>query len=321
MKKFTNLLKKYRFYVATGAICIGAVAAIFLVPSKGGNVKSEANPYAQNQLTDANDLNELTNDTVVEEDELDTTDEGDTAVEQSVNDDNAVNDSEAKVDEAAPNTSLSNADNNEVAKETNLKEVSREDSVSNQAEEEEVKTETFKSTTATSEEPFFAEGDTFEWPVEGNVVVPYTDESTKHWFSESLNQTMRTFGICISANEGAEVKAVAKGTVTKVVDDSSEYLEAGMPYVGKLMVIDHGNGYVSMYGFQGGQVNEELVGTVVNAGDVLGSIGTPKGAFISAGDNIYLQVIHNDEVVNPLNYLDLSSQQVKAEGVDLGYAE
>ena len=321
MKKFTNLLKKYRFYVATGTICIGAVAAIFLVPSKGGNVKSEANPYAQNQLTDANDLNELTNDTVVEEDELDTTDEGDTAVEQSVNDDNAVNDSEAKVDEAAPNTSLSNADNNEVAKETNLKEVSREDSASNQAEEEEVKTETFKSTTATSEEPFFAEGDTFEWPVEGNVVVPYTDESTKHWFSESLNQTMRTFGICISANEGAEVKAVAKGTVTKVVDDSSEYLEAGMPYVGKLMVIDHGNGYVSMYGFQGGQVNEELVGTVVNAGDVLGSIGSPKGAFISAGDNIYLQVIHNDEVVNPLNYLDLSNQQVKAEGVDLGYAE
>ena len=321
MKKFTNLLKKYRFYVATGAICIGAVAAIFLVPSKGGNVKSEANPYAQNQLTDANDLNELTNDTVVEEDELDTTDEGNTAVEQSVNDDNAVNDSEAKVDEAAPNTSLSNADNNEVAKETNLKEVSREDSASNQAEEEEVKTETFKSTTATSEEPFFAEGDTFEWPVEGNVVVPYTDESTKHWFSESLNQTMRTFGICISANEGAEVKAVAKGTVTKVVDDSSEYLEAGMPYVGKLMVIDHGNGYVSMYGFQGGQVNEELVGTVVNAGDVLGSIGSPKGAFISAGDNIYLQVIHNDEVVNPLNYLDLSNQQVKAEGVDLGYAE
>ena len=321
MKKFTNLLKKYRFYVATGAICIGAVAAIFLVPSKGGNVKSEANPYAQNQLTDANDLNELTNDTVVEEDELDTTDEGDTAVEQSVNDDNAVNDSEAKVDEAAPNTSLSNADNNEVAKETNLKEVSREDSASNQVEEEEVKTETFKSTTATSEEPFFAEGDTFEWPVEGNVVVPYTDESTKHWFSESLNQTMRTFGICISADEGAEVKAVAKGTVTKVVDDSSEYLEAGMPYVGKLMVIDHGNGYVSMYGFQGGQVNEELVGTVVNAGDVLGSIGSPKGAFISAGDNIYLQVIHNDEVVNPLNYLDLSNQQVKAEGVDLGYAE
>ena len=317
MKKLTNLLKKYRFYVATGAICIGAVAAIFLVPNKGGNVKSEANPYAQNQLTDANNLNELTNDAAIEEDDLDMTEEGNGVVEESVNDENVVNDSEAKVDEAVPNTSLSNATNNESVQ-TKPEEVSTQDST---LVEEEIKPETFKSTTATSNEPFFAEGDTFKWPVEGDVVVPYTDESTKHWFSESLNQTMRTFGICISANEGAEVKAVAKGTVTKIVDDSSEYLEAGMPYVGKLMVVDHGNGYVSMYGFQGGQVNEELVGTVVNAGDVLGTIGSPKGAFIGLGDNIYLQVTHNDEVVNPLNYLDLSNQQVKADGVDLGYAE
>lgn len=319
MKKFTDLLKKYRFYVATGAICIGAVAAIFLVPNKGGNVKSEANPYAQNQLTDANDLNELTNDAAIEEDDLDMTEEGSGAVEESINDENAVNDSEAKANQAVPNTSLSDAKSNEVDQETKPEEVSTEESTS--VEGEEIKPETFKSTTATSNEPFFAEGDTFEWPVEGDVVVPYTDESTKHWFSESLNQTMRTFGICISANEGAEVKAVAKGTVTKIVEDSSEYLEAGMPYVGKLMVVDHGNGYVSMYGFQGGQVNEELVGTVVNAGDVLGTIGSPKGAFIGLGDNIYLQVTHNDEVVNPLNYLDLTNQQVKADGVDLGYAE
>ena len=319
MKKFTDLLKKYRFYVATGAICIGAVAAIFLVPNKGGNVKSEANPYAQNQLTDANDLNELTNDAAIEEDDLDMTEEGSGAVEESINDENAVNDSEAKANQAVPNTSLSDAKSNEVNQETKPEEVSTEESTS--VEGEEIKPETFKSTTATSNEPFFAEGDTFEWPVEGDVVVPYTDESTKHWFSESLNQTMRTFGICISANEGAEVKAVAKGTVTKIVEDSSEYLEAGMPYVGKLMVVDHGNGYVSMYGFQGGQVNEELVGTVVNAGDVLGTIGSPKGAFIGLGDNIYLQVTHNDEVVNPLNYLDLTNQQVKADGVDLGYAE
>ena len=304
MKKCTDLLKKYRFYVATGAICIGAVAAIFLVPNKGGNVKSEANPYAQNQLTDANDLNELTNDAAIEEDDLDMTEEGSGAVEESINDENAVNDSEAKANQAVPNTSLSDAKSNEVNQETKPEEVSTEESTS--VEGEEIKPETFKSTTATSNEPFFAEGDTFEWPVEGDVVVPYTDESTKH---------------CISANEGAEVKAVAKGTVTKIVEDSSEYLEAGMPYVGKLMVVDHGNGYVSMYGFQGGQVNEELVGTVVNAGDVLGTIGSPKGAFIGLGDNIYLQVTHNDEVVNPLNYLDLTNQQVKADGVDLGYAE
>lgn len=321
MKKLTNLLKKYRFYFATGALCIGAVAVIFLVPNNSGNVKSEANPYAQNKLTDANDLSELTDDTAIEEDDLDTTDGVNEEIEPSENNEAALDDTEAKTDAITPHVAESNEAGNEAINEVKTDEGSKEGNVSKQAEVAENKPETFKSTTVTSEEPFFAEGDTFMWPVEGSVVVPYTDESTKHWFSESLNQTMRTFGICISGNEGTEVKAVAKGTVTKVVEDSSEYLEAGMPYVGKLMVIDHGNGYVSMYGFQGGQVNEDLVGSVVNAGDVLGTLGSPKGAFIGLGDNIYLQVTHNNEIVNPLNYLDLSNQQVKAEGVDLGYAE
>ena len=320
MKKLTNLLKKYRFYFATGAICIGAVAAIFLVPNNSGNVKNEANPYAQNKLTDANDINELTDDAIEEED-LDTTDEASEEIEQGINNEASNTEFELDSNVVIPDAPSASNETETSSEATKPDAALTEDKASKQTEVAQIRPETFKSTTATSEEPFFAEGDTFEWPVEGDVVVPYTDESTKHWFSESLNQTMRTFGICIKADEGAEVKAVAKGTVTKIVEDSSEYLEAGMPYVGKLMVIDHGNGYVSVYGFQGGQVNEELVGTVVNAGDVLGTIGSPKGAFISLGDNIYLQVVHNDEVVNPLNYLDLSNQQVKADGVDLGYAE
>ena len=329
MKKIVNLLKKYGFYVATGIICVGALVAIFLMPNHEGNVKNEANPYAKNELTDAKDLSEGTEEgiTIVDEDDLDMTDE---SVNQPEAEENVQGEDESASINNEGNTS--NVANEETAKEpseaTTNKEVAEQspEAVTNEEtlESKNVQEEpqTFESTTAsTSDEVFFAEGDTFVWPVEGSVVVPYTDETTKHWFSESLNQTMRTFGICISADEGTEVKAVAKGTVKEIVDDSSTYLEAGMPYVGKLMVIDHGNGYVSLYGFQGGQVNEELVGQVVNAGDVLGTVGSPKGAFISMGDNIYLQVTHNDKVVNPLNYLDLGNQEVKANGVDLGFAE
>lgn len=184
---------------------------------------------------------------------------------------------------------------------------------------DQVEPETFESTTVSTEEPFFADGDTFAWPVEGKVVVPYTDESTKHWFSEALNQTMRTFGICISANEGTEVKAVAKGTVVAADEDSTKLVSENMPNVGSLMVIDHGNGYMSYYGFQNGTMNMDLVGQVVSAGDVLGTVGSPKGAFTSLGDNLYLQVVHNGEVVNPLNYL--ADQTAKVDGVDLGFAE
>ena len=299
MKKIKQFLKDYSFYLAIGVICVGALAAIFIMPNMNGNVKDEANPYAKNKITDANDLSELPKNGViiVDEDDLDQTDEANdvTGETEEISEPSA----EVQIEESA---------------------VPSEEHVDNKTAE--VTPETFDSTTASvTSEPFFAEGDTFAWPVEGSVVVPYTDESTKHWFSESLNQTMRTFGICISAEEGSEVKAVAKGTVTEIVDDSSTYLAAGMPYVGKLMVIDHGNGYVSLYGFQDGTVNEELVGQVVNAGDVLGTVGSPKGAFINQGDNIYLQVIHNDEVINPLNYLDLSNQAVKENSVDIGFAK
>jgi len=31
--------------------------------------------------------------------------------------------------------------------------------------------------------------------------------------------------------------------------------------------------------------------------------------------------MHNDKVVNPLNYLDIADPETKAESVDLGFAE
>ena len=324
MKKIGNLLKKYGFYIATAFICVGALIAIFLMPNNQGNVKDEANPYAKNEYTDAKDLTESVDEGILEEDDLDTTDDMNNPATEEL--DNNTNTNVEESEALTPDSTSDQVATEEMTEETN--EVATKESISEEnvtdenVPEEVVEPETFESTTAsTNSEPFFAEGDTFLWPVEGSVVVPYTDESTKHWFSESLNQTMRTFGICISAAEGTEVKAVAKGTVTEIVDDSSAYLDACMPYVGKLMVIDHGNGYVSLYGFQQGEVNEDLVGQVVNAGDVLGSVGAPQGAFISMGDNIYLQVMHNDEVVNPLNYLDLGSDEAKADSVDLGFAE
>lgn len=317
MKKIVKFFKDYGFYVAITIICVGALAAIFIMPDKSGNVADEANPYAKHQSADANDVGQLPDDSIsiTDEDDLDTTDEAspeEVSPEESAENEVTLQESpeEAQVEESA------------APAEEETKDETANASEETKDEAEEVKPDTFDSTTAAvTQEPFFADGDTFNWPVDGKVVVPYTDESTKYWYSQSLNETMRTFGICISGSEGEEVKAVAKGTVTKVVDDSSTYLEKGMPYVGKLMVVDLGNGYTCIYGFQGGSVNEDLVGQVVNAGDVLGTIGSPKGAFISLGDNIYLQVTHNDEIVNPLNYLDLNNQAVKEDGVDMGFTK
>lgn len=306
MKKVSKFLKNYGFYLAISVICIGALVAIFTLPNKEGNITDQANPYAKNETADGSNLAEGKDFAIIDEDSLDDANNETEDIAQDVPaTDNEVASSPSTSPEATPK---SKGTNNEVAANT-------------PNTSEEVKPDTFESTTASvAQEPFFAEGDTFVWPADGKVLVPYTDENTTHWYSESLNQTMRTFGICVGGEAGTQVKAVAKGTVTEIVDDSSDYLKAGMPYVGKLMVVDLGNGYVSLYGFQGGTPNEDLLGQVVNAGDVLGTMGSPKGAFISEGSNIYLQVMHNDKIVNPLNFLTTDTA-VKEDGIDVGFAK
>ncbi|PHV69848.1 hypothetical protein CS063_13495 [Sporanaerobium hydrogeniformans] len=291
--KVGQFFKKYGFYIAVGVICIGALTAIFILPSMEGNVKEQANPYAANEAATGNDVkaqDEQVGDVIVEMEP-----EGiapDASEEQAV------------VKEDEKSSSLATSEESKEAVEG-------------------VVPENFESTTATvASEPFFAKGDTFVWPVDGKVVVPYTDAATSHWYSESLNQTMRTFGVCIAAQTGENVKAVADGKVIDIVDDST-ILEGDMPYVGRTMIIDNGNGYKTVYGFQGGTPNKDLLGKVVKAGDIIGTVGKPMGAFVLEGSNIYLQVMCNEDIVNPLEFLDYkqnaSNVSVEVEGVDMGH--
>lgn len=290
IKKISEFLKKHAFYVAVGIISAGALGAIFLIPSQEGNIANEPNPYAQNE------------ETTVKVPESITDGMGDIVLEYP--------------EESGQKTSQTPNTTTEDTQIASSEDATPKDKV---VKEEEIIAETFESTTANAEvQPYFAEGDTFIWPVVGEVVVPYTDESTKHWFSESLNQTMRTFGICIASQAGESVKAAADGKVIEIVDDSST-LDLDLPYVGKLMILDHGNGYKSLYGFQNGTLNKDLLGKSIQAGEVLGTVGTPAGAFIAQGENIYLQATHNDKSINPLNLLDYKQALLDVEGVDMGH--
>ncbi|MDF2594596.1 MAG: family metallopeptidase [Clostridia bacterium] len=287
IKKIGQFLKKYAFYVAIGVVSVGALAAIFLVPGRDGNVKEEPNPYAKNEEAVGRVVDDITDDT---------------------------NNGVVQYEEPNSEVQQENIESQDAVPQENTAEAE-------QVKDEQIVAETFESTTVNAKaEPFFAEGDTFVWPVSGQVIVPYTDEGTKHWFSEALNQTMRTFGICISASEGEEVKAVADGKVIDILDDSST-LNSDLPYVGKTVIIDHGNGYKSLYGFQNGSPDKNLLGQVVRAGEVIGTAGSPAGAFIKQGENIYLQAMHNEEIVDPLKLLDYKQEasSTGAEGVDMGH--
>lgn len=294
MNKVTQFLKQNVFYISMGIVIIGALVAVLFLP-KEGNVPPDSN--IKNEQAGGNVSDDYEGAPIIVDDAL-PTDDAMTSEEEAV-----TNDESVAVDE-----------NNEAQEETQGVNESAENVTSDNSEgttseiaDEELNTQTFASTTADeSTEPFFADGDTFAEAVEGSTVVPYTDDSTKYWFSDTLNQTMRTYGVCLAANEGEEVKAVAKGIVTDIVTDSSTLEGWDMPYVGKVMIVDLGNGYKVAYGFQGGTPDESLKGQLVNAGDILGTVGSPVGPFVAEGENIYLQLTHDDEVIDPTNYFEVA---------------
>lgn len=290
MEKTKAFLKKYGFYVAVGVISVGAITAVFLMPNMTGNVEELPNPYASNEAADGKVIDEIADSEI--EHAFDPSILTDEMEEEAV-----VAEEEVKEVALVPEVDVIITENGEVA------------------------SNNFNSTTAeVPQEPFFVDGDTLVWPVSGQIVVPYKDETTSHWLSQGLNQTMRTFGVCISGEVGDSVKAAATGTVEAVITDSATIdTLTNVGNIGQVIVIDHGNGYKTLYGMQKGKANDELVGKLVKVGDEIGTVGAPSGPFVAEGANVYLQVLHNDEIVNPEDILIYKDNKY-APGLEMGHA-
>jgi murein hydrolase activator len=95
------------------------------------------------------------------------------------------------------------------------------------------------------------------WPVSGRVVAR---------FGETRAGGVKWDGVLVATERGAPVRAVSPGRVI--------YAD-WLPGLGLLTIIDHGNGYMSLYGH-----NEQLykaVGEQVAAGDAIASAGDSGG--------------------------------------------
>jgi len=98
------------------------------------------------------------------------------------------------------------------------------------------------------------------------------------------------YGVDIANKEGAPVKAIAPGVVTWAGDRYG---------YGKLVEVDHGNGYRTRYGHQ--KSVEVEVGERVSKNEVVGRVGNTGR---STGPHIHLEVIHNGNKINPRKFLD-----------------
>ncbi|WP_306605395.1 murein hydrolase activator EnvC [Azonexus sp.] len=98
-------------------------------------------------------------------------------------------------------------------------------------------------------------------------------------------------GLFIRAGSGSEVKAVASGRVV-----FSEWMRG----FGNLLIIDHGDAYLSIYGN-----NESLlkqVGQAVSGGETIASVGNTGG---NQESGLYFEIRHKGQPIDPLSWASL----------------
>ncbi len=121
------------------------------------------------------------------------------------------------------------------------------------------------------------------WPLKGSLLQR---------FGDSRQGGMSSRGILIQSSEGAAVQAIADGQVIY-----ADWLKG----YGWVIVLDHGNGYMSLYGH-----NQNLLkqpGARISAGENIALAGM-SGGQASAG--LYFEIRNKGEAVNPLQWLNKS---------------
>ncbi len=127
-------------------------------------------------------------------------------------------------------------------------------------------------------------------PLKGKLPWPVQDGKVLARFGQArAGGSLRWQGMLIGTDRGARVRAPVAGRV--VYGD-------WLPGMGLMLVLDHGGGYMSLYGH-----NEELfrkVGDPVAAGEVIGSVGDSGG---HAQPALYFEVRRGRTPVDPQIWL------------------
>jgi murein hydrolase activator len=115
------------------------------------------------------------------------------------------------------------------------------------------------------------------WPVSGPFLANYGQRRT------GGNTLWR--GAFIGATEGADVRAIADGEIV-----FADWLRG----FGNLLIIDHGDGFMSLYGYNQNLARE--VGEAVRSGDVVAAAGVSGGQTQSG---VYFELRHHGEPIDP----------------------
>lgn len=136
-------------------------------------------------------------------------------------------------------------------------------------------------------------GVAFSWPTYCHSITSYFG-----WRTHPVYGTKKFHsGIDIGAGYGDTIMAAASGTVIYVTEPYEGCNKGGSGY-GNYCIIDHGNGYTTLYGHARDIYVSE--GQYVSAGQSIGEVGSTG---TSTGAHLHFEVRLWGEKKNPLNYL------------------
>ena len=129
-------------------------------------------------------------------------------------------------------------------------------------------------------------------PVSGQTIMEYAMDCL------SYNPTTRDWrvhnGIDIAAEAGTPVCAAAAGTVYTVYEDDT---------MGTTVVIRHEDGYVTVYSSM--ESADVAAGDTVTLGQTIGKVGNTALLESEVGDHLHFAVSHNDEAMDPNEFLGI----------------
>ena len=131
------------------------------------------------------------------------------------------------------------------------------------------------------------DGSSFE-SLKGKLHLPIRGDISNRFGVAREDSGISWKGLFIKASEGEEVKSVASGRIV-----FADWLRG----FGNLMIVDHGGGYMSLYG--NNQSLLKKVGDEVKAGDTIAAAGSSGG---NPESGLYFELRHQSKPFDPLSW-------------------
>jgi len=125
--------------------------------------------------------------------------------------------------------------------------------------------------------------------LKGRLSLPVRGELANRFGGPRADGGVTWKGLFIRSATGGDVKAIAGGRVV-----FADWLRG----FGNLMIVDHGNSYMSLYG--NNEINHKQVGDSVRGGDTIASVGNSGG---NAEPGSYFELRHQGKPFDPLNWV------------------